>query len=585
MNRALAAVSHGGTARRPDRQAAVVILERLEPRQLLSGSVPPGMNLGQANWFYENTFGAPADVAPQWNGNVAAGNAGVLGASYASAIVSRVNDYRWMAGLPGGVTLDSTENVEAQLAALMMAANNQLSHSPPPTWLDYSAAGDLAAGHSDLTLGASGTSAIDLYMTESGTGNTFVGHRRWVLYPSTRTMGVGDIPGQSNALYVVQPQLAPSPDVTAVAWPPAGFVPATLMPLRWSLQADGNADFSNATVTVTENGMPQVTEILSDSAQGYGGNAIVWDMPYAPAPQHGQQVVYAVNIGNVLFDGKPRSFSYTTTSFDQSTTTAQEAVPAQIEFLQPLAQVSSTSGSIVIEVARSMNADQQVSVRYTTASGTAIAGTNYMATSGTATFAPGQFYSQIIVPILPGSSKSPGGAFSISLETAASVSVGPVSTVQVSISGSAAVPYQAPIVTNGSITLPIGTSVPTEVDVQEIFQTLGAGQARQTRRARGQLAGFQLTFNQPLDASSATIRTHYAVLEYHRHGQKMAAQAIRFRAMYDSSTDTVSLILTGSHRFPQGGRVILMAMLANVSSGLPAGNTVFTILPGIRGVI
>ena len=45
-------------------------------------------------------------------------------------------------------------------------------------------------------------------MTDPGAGNTFVGHRRWVLYPPTRTMGVGDIPAQSNALYVVQPELA-----------------------------------------------------------------------------------------------------------------------------------------------------------------------------------------------------------------------------------------------------------------------------------------------------------------------------------------------------------------------------------------
>lgn len=563
-----------------------MMLDLLEPRQLLSGSVPPGMDLGQANWFYQNTFAAPASVSPQWNGNMAAGNAGVLGASYLAAIVARVNDYRWMAGLPGGVTLDSTENAEAQLAALMMAANNQLSHSPPPTWLDYTAAGANAAAHSDLTLGASGTSAIDLYMTDSGAGNTFVGHRRWMLYPSTRTMGVGDIPGKSNALYVVQPQLAPAPAVAAVAWPPAGFVPATLMPLRWSLQADGNADFTNAKVTVTENGAPQTAEILSSRAQGYGGNAIVWDMPYAPAPEHGQQVVYTVNIGNVVIDGKPHSYSYTTTSFDPTTTTAEDAVPAQVEFLQPLVQVSSTSRSIVIEVARSMNADQQVSVRYATSSGTAIAGTNYQTTSGTVTFAPGQFYSQIIVPILPGSSKSPGGTFSISLATAAGASIGPVSTVQVSISGGTAGAYQPPIIgANGSISESIGTTAPSEVDIQEILRTIGAGQARQSRRARGQLAGFQLTFNQPLDTASATIRTHYAVLEYHRHGPKKSAQSIPFRAHYDSSAQTVRLILTGNHRFAQGGRLILRAMLSNTSGSLPEGNTVFTILPGATGVI
>ena len=66
----------------------------LEPRALLDGSVPPGMDLGQANWFYQNTFAAPASVAPEWNGNVASGNAGSLGADYLAAIMARVNDYR-----------------------------------------------------------------------------------------------------------------------------------------------------------------------------------------------------------------------------------------------------------------------------------------------------------------------------------------------------------------------------------------------------------------------------------------------------------------------------------------------------------
>ena len=126
----------------------------------------------------------------------------------------------------------------------------------------------------------------------------------------------------------------------------------TLMPQRWSLQSDSGADFSNATVAVTQNGVPQTVQILSDDDDGYGGNAIVWDLPFAPVPQSGLQTVYTVNVSNVLINGTPQSFSYTTTSFDPSTTTALQPVPAQIQFLEPTAQVSSNSGSIDIEVAR-----------------------------------------------------------------------------------------------------------------------------------------------------------------------------------------------------------------------------------------
>ncbi len=400
---------------------------------LSGGGVPPGMDLGQANWFYQNVFLPPANVAPEWNGDVATGDAGTLGPDYLAAITARINAYRWMAGLPGGVTLDPNENTEDQDDALMTAANQQLSHDPPSTWLDFTAAGAAAAGNSDLALGASGTSAIDLYMTDPGDNNTIVGHRRWILYPSTQTMGVGDIPGESDSLWVIQPQATSVPDVSTIAWPPAGYVPDSLIPDRWSLQAPYGSDFSSATIAVTENGVPQEVDILSNSGLDYGGQAIVWNMPDAVAPQPGQQVVYTVQIDNAVVNGQTQSFSYTTTAFDPTTTTELTPVPAQIGFLQSSAQVNWTDGTVTVDVARSMNSNQQVSVDYTTADGTALAGTNYAATSGVLTFPPGQFYQQIIVPILAGSSTNPGGTFSITLSSPTNATIGPISQTEVTI--------------------------------------------------------------------------------------------------------------------------------------------------------
>jgi len=401
------------------------------------GGVPPGLDLAQANWFYQNVFLPPAHVAPEWNGDVASGDAGTLGPDYLAAITARINAYRWMAGLPGGVTLDPTENAEDQQDALMTAANQQLSHDPPSTWVDYTAAGANAASHSNIAIGASGTSAIDLFMTDPGDNNTIVGHRRWILYPPTQTMGVGDIPGESDSLWVIQPQATPVPDVSTIAWPPAGFVPDSLLPDRWSLQAQYGSDFSNATVAVTENGVPQQIDILSNSGLDYGGQAIVWDMPDAAAPQPGQQVVYHVQIDNAVINGQTQSFSYTTTAFDPTATTDLTPVPAQIGFLQSSAVVNWTDGTLSINVARSVNSDQQVSVDYATANGTALSGTNYASTSGVLTFAPGQFYQQIVVPILLGSSANPGGTFSITLSSPTNATIGPISQTQVTISTTA----------------------------------------------------------------------------------------------------------------------------------------------------
>jgi hypothetical protein len=92
-----------------------------------------------------------------------------------------------------------------------------------------------------------------------------------------------------------------------------------------------------------------------------------------------------------------------------------------------------------------------------------------------------------------------------------------------------------------------------------------------------------LTFNQGLDPGSATIGTNYAVLEFHRQGRKLAAESVPVRAIYDPGTLVVSLVFTGKHRFPDGGRLILGAF-SNPSGSLLTGNTVFTILPGARGI-
>jgi hypothetical protein len=74
---------------------------------------------------------------------------------------------------------------------------------------------------------------------------------------------------------VIQPQATPAPSMTKVAWPPVGFVPEGLMPDRWSLQPPYGTDFSNGTVTVSDNGAPQQVDILSKSGADYGGQAIV----------------------------------------------------------------------------------------------------------------------------------------------------------------------------------------------------------------------------------------------------------------------------------------------------------------------
>jgi hypothetical protein len=280
-----------------------------------------------ARLFYRTVFASSNGVASGWNGNIAACNAGDTSAAYKSATLRRVNWFRAMAGVPAAVQWDASFTAKAQQAAMLMSANNQLSHFPPTSWTCYNATAAEAAGKSDLNLGSAGADAVTGgYMQDFGSANYVVGHRRWVLYPQTQFMGTGDVADagsapSANALWVQDGNIfGPRPAVRDdfVAWPAKGFVPYTVVYPRWSFSYP-DADFSGATVSMTENGQAIATK-LETVSNGYGENTLVWlpgsytdGMSWArPAAD----TVYQVTVGHVLVGGQTRSFSYSVTVFD-----------------------------------------------------------------------------------------------------------------------------------------------------------------------------------------------------------------------------------------------------------------------------
>src|SRR6185312_8522029 len=118
-------------------------------------------------------------------------------------------------------------------------------------------AGASAAANSNLALGSFGPDSITGYINDFGANNTEAGHRRWLLYPQTQTMGTGDIPAgngftNANATWVLDGNYGTARPATRdgfVAWPPPGYVPYPVVFARWSF-AYPNADFSTATVAV-----------------------------------------------------------------------------------------------------------------------------------------------------------------------------------------------------------------------------------------------------------------------------------------------------------------------------------------------
>lgn len=266
--------------------------------------------------FYRNVYESPTGSA-NWTGNVGTCTAGTIDSGYLDAGLLRVEYFRAMAGLPTGLAHDASLDAKCQEAALMMTANNALSHSPPAGWTCYTAAGAEAAGKSNLALGfASLPDAVTGWILDNGTPS--LGHRRWLLYPPQATVGVGATfgSGSSNgyAMWVLGPFGSRPVSPEWVAWPPPGFVPYPVVPALWSFSMQ-NADFSGASVTVARGTTP-VSVVLETIQIGYGDDTLVWTPQGLPGGAPVMDLDYTVTVSNVMVSGSPREFAYTVTVID-----------------------------------------------------------------------------------------------------------------------------------------------------------------------------------------------------------------------------------------------------------------------------
>lgn len=290
-------------------------------------TVNPGDRAAAARFY--RLYKAASLVPSDWSGSVPGCQAGTIGSGYVEAVQQQINFFRAMAGVPAIVSMDAVFSGKNQQSALMMSANNQLSHFPPASWACYTASGAEAAGMSNLALGSAGPDSIRRYMDDTGSNNTAVGHRRWVLYPQTQLMGTGDVTDASNGgrdantLWVQDGNFfgaRPAVRDDFVAWPPPGYISYDLVPARWSLSYP-DADFSAASVAVTRDGQALPVR-LEAVANGFGENTLVWVMDNRATsaatvlPRPAVDTPYRVVVGGARIGGQVRNFDYTVIVFD-----------------------------------------------------------------------------------------------------------------------------------------------------------------------------------------------------------------------------------------------------------------------------
>jgi len=258
----------------------------------------------------------------------------VTGSAKAEALAT-VNQIRALSGLPP-VTYDYGGDEEVQAAALIMAANGDLSHFPPQGWYCWTQAGYDGAGSSNLHISWSSepqtpeppSEALVGFLIDWGVPS--LGHRRWILDPFLPSISWGAAGGLSlvggdwphawsGVLQVMKD--VPAPDLSGLALDyvayPVGDYPAEWFEPDWYLSfsalvdkgsAWGNADVGYWQTQVSVIGPAGSMNVydLSHDTEYYGlPNNLQWRVD---GLQPG--VTYTVSITGVEGGGRTLGYEY-----------------------------------------------------------------------------------------------------------------------------------------------------------------------------------------------------------------------------------------------------------------------------------
>lgn len=270
--------------------------------------------------FYQVVYKASNNFVANlaWTGNITTGQPGTTSSAFKNDVLRRVNFYRALSGLPADVVLNDAKSAKCQEAALMFARNDSIQHDPPSNWTFYTPNAAEAASNSSIGLGTYGPSIIDGYVRDDGAQNTPVGHRRWLLYSRCKEIGTGDVPPVGNFQAANSTWMLGDFKSSSVkqfnAWPNEGYVPHDLVPSRWSLSYP-NAQFDNATVTMSRGGVPITVNVISKDYVGFGENTIIWEPAGIPSTVT-QDVSYEIEVSGITGKDVPTSYRYNVTIFN-----------------------------------------------------------------------------------------------------------------------------------------------------------------------------------------------------------------------------------------------------------------------------
>ncbi len=281
---------------------------------------------------YNKVLAPALKVKTGWTGSTAKCRVGKESAASRKATRKAVNFVRALNQLDE-VKLDTKLNKKALRTALLMHANGALSHSPSKAAFSkcWSTTGGVSASRSNLYLSwghqgdrapSTGARAIVGYMADTGAGNLAVGHRRWILNPTTRVMATGST-STANALTVFGTRTSSkAAQPTYLEWPAKGWFPTQLEPLgRWSLSASGRSvSLAKAKVKVeqvsTKGKVLKKLKVTRHAVRdGYGPHTLVFTVKGVKTPKAKKTLRYKVTVTGIK-GAKKSKYTYTVKLFD-----------------------------------------------------------------------------------------------------------------------------------------------------------------------------------------------------------------------------------------------------------------------------
>lgn len=268
-------------------------------------------------------------VKTKWSGNLDRCKVGRESAASINATRQTLNFSRALVQLDP-VYSKKKWNMQALHSALITDASEVLTHFPSPklkcytkTGADASATSNIAwsMGYQKNLSPVTGARGVINYLTDDGDNNLAVGHRRWLLYPSLRGVGIGNTP-EASAIKVINTKwYSKAANPTWVEWPAKGYFPAQMEPDgRWSLTHNSRtANFKKAKISVTEVATGKKLKVKKyKQDDGAGNNTVVFAVKGVKDMEGTSKVrSYRVKVKGIKgVSKKHSSYTYTVKLFD-----------------------------------------------------------------------------------------------------------------------------------------------------------------------------------------------------------------------------------------------------------------------------